>query len=230
MLTRFAVVVPARDEVDLLPSCLTALQSAAAEVGPAAVEIVVVADSCTDGTAGAARAYGAQVIEIDAGRVGAARAAGMAHALRDGTDGLWLATTDADSRVPGGWLAAQRAHAEAGIELVVGTVTVDDWAAWPAGVAERHDAGYRAEFAADGHRHVHGANLGCAATAYEKVGGFADLALDEDRDLVDRLIAAGARVVRDPELPVVTSARRTARAPAGFAGFLAGLIAPPAVP
>jgi hypothetical protein len=33
------------------------------------------------------------------------------------------------------------------------------------------------------------------------------------------MTAAGARVLSDPDLPVVTSARPSVRAPAGFAGF-----------
>jgi hypothetical protein len=102
--------------------------------------------------------------------------------------------------------------------LVVGTVTVDDWTAWRP-VGELHDARYRAGVTPGGHRHVNGANPGCAAAAYARVGGFAALRHGEDRDLVGRMTAAGARVLRDPDLPVVTSARPSVRAPAGFAGF-----------
>jgi glycosyltransferase involved in cell wall biosynthesis len=43
----------------------------------------------------------------------------------------------------------------------------------------------------------------------------------EDRDLATRAGAAGLRVVHDS--PVVTSARRAARAPAGFAAHLASV-------
>ena len=223
MLTRFAVVVPAHNEEDLLPSCLAALSACAGLVAPLPVEIIVAADDCTDATVAVAHAYGAEVVEIAARNVGRARAAGLAHALRSGPEGLWLATTDADSRVPPGWLRAQRAHARAGADLVVGTVTVERWAAWPATVRERYELRYRAGLTATGHDHVHGANLGCDARAYQAAGGFAPLTHDEDRDLVARVVAAGARVVYDTNHPVVTSARRIARAPAGFAAHLADL-------
>jgi hypothetical protein len=52
----------------------------------------------------------------------------MAEVLcRAGTDGTWLATTDADSVVPRHWLTAQMSHAAASARVVVGTVTVTDW-------------------------------------------------------------------------------------------------------
>jgi glycosyltransferase involved in cell wall biosynthesis len=223
VLTRFAVVVPAHDEEELLPSCLDAVSRAALTVSPRPVQIVVVADACTDGTAEVAHSRGAHVVTVDVRNVGAARAAGTAYAMRSGPEGLWLATTDADSRVPTGWLRSHRAHAKAGAELVVGTVTVDDWTPWPAGLGERHDAHYRAGLTPGGHRHVHGANLGYTALAYAKAGGFAALPHDEDRDLVARMTKLGARVVRDPDLPVVTSSRPAARAPGGFATFLSSL-------
>jgi glycosyltransferase involved in cell wall biosynthesis len=223
VLTRFAVVVPANNEEDLLPACLTALSVCAGQVAPLPVELVVVADDCSDATAAVAKAYGAEVVTVEARNVGRARAAGLAYALRNGPDGLWLATTDADSRVPPGWLSAHQAHATTGADLVVGTVTVERWGAWPATVRERYELSYRAGLTATGHDHVHGANLGCDARTYQEAGGFAPLPHDEDRDLVARVVGAGFHVVFDADLPVVTSTRRVARAPAGFAAYLIGL-------
>ena len=220
MLTRFAVVVPAHDERELLPECLTALRVAVAGIA-VATEIIVVADACTDDTARLAAAAGAEVVTIAAGSVGVARAAGMAHALRHGSGGLWLATTDADSRVPPEWLGWHARHAARGTDVLVGTVEVHDWSPWPAAVRHAYERRYRAALTATGHRHVHGASLGCAAPAYEDLGGFAAVDHDEDRDLVTRATRAGLRVVYDTASPVLTSARRTARAPAGFATHLA---------
>jgi hypothetical protein len=73
------------------------------------------------------------------------------------------------------------------------------------------------------HTHVHGANLGFRAAAYLRAGGFADLPTAEDRALVAALTASGGRVRRTRALTVVTSARREARAPHGFSGYLAEL-------
>lgn len=219
---RIAVVVPAHDEYLLLPGCLTALHTAAAQLS-VPVRIIVVADACTDGTALLAAAGGAEVVAIEERNVGQARAAGMAHALRDGPDSLWLATTDADSRVPAGWLRRQLRHAAGGADLVAGTVEVDDWSSWPGPLPSRYERRYRAKVAGARHGHVHGANLGFRATAYLAAGGFPALTHDEDRTLVARMRETGGRVVTDARCPVRTSARPDGRAPHGFAAHLLSL-------
>ncbi len=217
-MTRLAVVVPAHDEQALLPACLRRLAIAAEQVAPVAVELIVVADACTDDTAARAAAAGATVVTIAARNVGRARAAGLHHALRAGPDDLWLATTDADSRVPAGWLRWHLDHAAAGADLVAGTVVVDDWSAWPDDLAARYEQGYRATTG-----HAHGANLGVSARAYQAAGGFPPIRHSEDLALIDRVRRAGGTIVTDARCPVVTSARRTARAPHGFAAHLAAL-------
>jgi len=199
-MNRIAVVVPAHNEHDLLPLCLAALTAATA---PVPVEIIVVADACADDTAALAAEAGATVLTVDAGNAGRARAAGMDHALRHGPDGLWLATTDADSRVAPEWLLWHLTHAAAGTDLLAGTVMADDWAAWPAALPGLYDTR---------HAPVHGANLGISAAAYLAVGGFQPIGHDEDRDLIARVRAAGHRVVSDATCPVVTSARPGCRA------------------
>jgi glycosyltransferase involved in cell wall biosynthesis len=131
------VVVPAHDEEALLPACLAALRRTASALH-VPVRLLVVADRCGDRTADVARAGGAQVISIQARRVGAARAAGMTELLRltSGTDpsAIWLATTDADTVVPPGWLRRQLDYADAGWDVVLGTVTITDWDGHPAHV------------------------------------------------------------------------------------------------
>ncbi|MBO0867852.1 MAG: glycosyltransferase [Micromonosporaceae bacterium] len=135
--------------------------------------------------------------------------------------GIWLAYTDADSRVPEDWLVRQLRHARAGAEVLVGTVTVEDWSDWPDGLAKAYEEGYRRGQG----RHVHGANLGMTGSAYRSAGGFPDLPVGEDGALVAAAHRAGLRVVYATDLPVVTSARRQGRAPGGFSAFLAGLAA-----
>ena len=197
------VVVPARDEQELLPGALAALGVAASRVARlgTTVDLLVVADSCTDNTAEVARAAGVPVLEVDAGAVGLARAAGLRHLLDRLSavprSRLWLATTDADSQVPPHWLSRQLELATTGADLVVGTVEVDDWSAHPPYVEQRWRAGYDRR---DGHGHVHGANVGARADAY-----------------------LHRRVVRTGTIPVLTSARLRSRAAGGFADHLAGL-------
>jgi glycosyltransferase involved in cell wall biosynthesis len=219
------VVVPARDEEELLPHCLDALNVAVAQARRQGVhtDVLVVLDSCVDGSAAVAAARPwARSLEVAAGSVGRARAAGLAavvarhwHVPRRR---LWLATTDADSRVPPDWLVRQVALADRGADVVLGTVAVDDWSEHPPQVASRWRAGYSHR---DGHGHVHGANVGLRADAYLEVGGFATLERDEDVALVAAL--AHRPVVRTGAIPVLTSARRGGRASGGFADHLAGL-------
>jgi hypothetical protein len=223
VITAIGVVVPAHDERELLPAALAALRAAARH--PALrglpVHVVPVLDACTDDTG--AVAPGA--VEVAAGNVGLARAAGFAEVLRReaGRPGgeLWLATTDADSRVPADWLAEQVALAAAGADVVAGTVAVADWSAQPAATRAAFAATYGTPGA--GHRHVHGANLGLTAAAYLGAGGVPPLPLGEDQALVDRLRAQALRVVATGRIPVLTSARRESRTTGGFADHLRGL-------
>lgn len=225
MIEAVGVVVPAHDEEELLPACLAALQRAAAQIGPVPVHLLVVADACGDRTAELAGAAGADVIEIRARRVGAARAAGFAEVLRRTRDtrpaAVWLATTDADTLVPPDWLARQMTCAGQGWDAVVGTVTVTDWSGHPAHVPEVFAARY--DHGEGSHPHVHGANLGMSAAAYLAAGGFRGLSTAEDHALVHALGAAGRKILRTTELTVVTSARRHARAPRGFGHLLTTL-------
>ncbi len=236
MIEAVGVVVPAHDEEELLPACLAGLAEAAtvatADRPGLRVRIVVAADACTDGTAAVAERAGAQVVPLAARNVGTARATGLAALLRPGSpvwDGdpppepgaLWLATTDADSVVPAHWLSGQLRQAETGWDAVVGTVTVADWTGYPNRTVREFARRYGTW--QDWHPHVHGANLGFTAAAYQAVGGFPALRTGEDRALVRSLQARGFRVLRSAGVSVITSARVRYRAPAGFGHDLATL-------
>jgi len=220
-ITAACVVVPAHNEEALLPACLAALRRAASALR-VPVHLLVVTDGCGDRTADVARAGGARVISIQAHRVGAARAAGMRELLRltSGTDpsAVWLATTDADTVVPPGWLRRQLEYADAGWDIVLGTVTVTDWDSHPPHVpiafAERYASG------PGPHPHVHGANLGIRASAYLAAGGFRPLRTAEDHALLAAATEAGCPVVQAGDITVETSGRRAARAPRGFSHLL----------
>jgi glycosyltransferase involved in cell wall biosynthesis len=218
------VVIPAHNEQDLLPGCLAAVRRAAGLLR-VPVHLVVVADACSDRTAALARAHGADVVQAAARCVGAARRAGVSRVLWSARHAdpatVWIATTDADSRVPPWWLRRQLRYARQGWKGVAGTVTVRDWAGHPPRVQELFTRRYRAW--QDHHPHVHGANLGFAADAYLAVGGFRPLPTAEDHALVDDLLRAGMPVLRTTRIPVVTSARTRARAPLGFAWLLGTL-------
>ncbi|WP_082587265.1 glycosyltransferase [Nocardioides sp. Soil774] len=219
------VVVPARDEEQLVGACLDAVAHAARALRAAHPEVrthvVVVLDVCGDDTAAVVdRRPGVQVVTSTAGNVGEARALGVeaasAWASAAGGGRVWIASTDADSEVPAHWLLAQWRLAAQGHHLVVGTVTPRSsdlpphvLAAWHA----RHSS-------ADGHEHVHGANLGFSLEAYCSVGGFAPLPAHEDVELVESMRRAGLSHVATGAIDVTTSGRRVGRTPVGFAAYL----------
>jgi hypothetical protein len=228
---RFGVVLPVHDEEELLPAALAALDRAISHVSGLSVDfgITLVLDACTDRSGDLASAWqhdpdgpwsGAiDIIEADVGNVGQARQIGFEALLSRWSDvdpaGIWLATTDADSEVPWNWISSQLAMRSEGGQVWAGAVTVTDWSGRGEGTADVWRASYEAE------RHpVHGANFGIEAALYRETGGFARLQTGEDRDLFERTLALGAVIGHDPRVRVVTSSRRDARAPRGFAHAL----------
>jgi len=227
------VVIPARDEEALIGECLAAVHAAVDVVRVSrpdiAVAVVVVADRCLDGTAEVAYAAGAHVVPTEAGCVGTARRlgvdAGMALLPAPPAHQTWIASTDADTRVPIGWLDQQVALATRGVRLVIGRAVPDrvdldatTWTRW----RRRHTS---KEVGA----HVHGANLGFRLDDYRAAGGWSRLHEHEDRHLVDSLLAAGVPAAAG--LDVVTSGRLEGRVPGGFSGYLRTIAArrPPGV-
>nr|WP_314539257.1 glycosyltransferase [uncultured Massilia sp.] len=225
------VAIPAHNEEAALGDCLAAILAAASH--PAlqgeAVLVSVVLDACDDGSAAVIRrqrpAFAAagvtlDMLEVDARQVGVARAAGARHLLAHGA--RWLAFTDADTRVSPQWLAAQLAL---GVDVVCGSVAVDDWSPHGANAGRLRKHFARNYHDRDGHRHIHGANLGVRADAYRAAGGFQSVSCHEDVLLVKALEAIGARFAWSARPRVFTSARTDARARDGFGDTLLRMIA-----
>ena len=238
--THAVVVVPAKDEQERLPAALAALTAALDRweehhaQGTAAV--VVAADRCDDATVAAAlearaadpRIHVLELGEPTAGQAGVGRArlegARRARALFPDVpaERLWLASTDADSRVPADWLLAQTVAAGRDEALVLGTVDVRQGPLRQAWLR-----GYRHE---EGHAHVHGANLGLPWSLYEAVGGFPPVAEHEDVGLAEAVRALAGerdggdgrrvRVIATDTTRVLTSSRLEGRTPGGFSGYL----------
>lgn len=221
------VVVPARDEEEEIAGCLRSVATAAGRVDRPVV-VAVVLHRCTDRTAeevaDVARAHPGVhwvTVESDAGSLGGARgdgvAAGRAHdaVARLSPATLWLASTDADSRVLDGWLTEQRTLADRGLDLVLGTVEPRDDGSEAATLwhAQHH--------LTEGHLGIHGANLGVRLSAYDAAGGFPALDDGEDVQLTHAVRdVAGAPWTSTDRTRVLTSSRRQGRAGRGFAGFL----------
>lgn len=211
------IVIPAHNEAALIDDCLRSVLAAARhpDLAGEAVEIMVVLDACSDGSADVVASHPVDSLAISVRNVGAARAAGADALLARGA--RWLAFTDADSHVAPDWIVRQ-VQLEA--DVVCGTVEVQDWSDHLHHAAQLKQHFRRTYNDAEGHRHVHGANLGVSAEAYRSVGGFRPLASSEDVALVQALQARGARIAWSAAPRVVTSARCVARAPDGFAAAL----------
>jgi glycosyltransferase involved in cell wall biosynthesis len=225
------IVVPAHNEQACLDDCLRALRKAALHPALAgeAVSIIVVLDNCSDRSLDIVQRHAARRspprccigwLAVEAGNVGIARAAGADRLLAEGA--RWLAFTDADTRVSPAWLVMQLGL---GADVVCGSVAVDDWSPHAAhGIALREHF-LRTYDDRDGHRHIHGANLGVAAEAYRRAGGFAPLACHEDVALVAALERTGATFAWSAAPRVATSARRDAKARGGFGDTLLAVVA-----
>ncbi len=236
---RASVVVPARNEEDLLPACIAAL---AGQRGIAAseYEVIVVLDSCTDASAEAVQRARASHPELRLWTIdgpgrgsGAARAVGMDIACSrleslGRRDGL-IATTDADSVVAADWLPRQFEALEQGARAIGGEVRLDPQSSadLPESLLRRRELELvqrKRLAAARGpaeHPHFSGASLGITPEAYREVGGMGWLAALEDQDLEDRLAASAIPIHRLSEVQVTTSARLDGRAGRGLAKDLA---------
>jgi hypothetical protein len=219
------------DEEDLVSTALEALSDSLHDVRAfkIACEVVVVLDACVDESARLAADWrrrhaqridvGVSLVSCDARNVGIARGLGCAVALDMLGDvdpaRVWLATTDADSRVPRRWLRSQLLRHEEGRDVWAGRVGVTDWSPHRRVPQTMWQDDYDSE-----HQPIHGANLGFNAGLYLAAGGFPPYRTGEDRSLVREMVARGADCWFDDSLRVVTSARRVARAPQGFAHAL----------
>ena len=239
-----AVAIPARDEAALIARCLDAL---AAQRNPGTFAVVVLANDCSDNTAGIARqprAIDVRVIECSLPVIersaGYARRAAMAAAAPLCEI---ILTTDADCVADTDWIAAHRAAFARGVDAVAGRVS-GDWAEleqMPAksleiGALEWEYLGLIAEaegiFAPRAHdpspRHAQccGANLGITRDMLTRIGGVPAIATGEDHALIATVEASGGLVRHDPAPHVVASARMAGRAQGGMADALVARLSP----
>ncbi len=226
------VVIPAHNEQRHIARAVRAVRHALHHDAVAAARswIVVVDDASADTTAWVARRAlreDGEVLRGSFGSAGATRRAGFDRLLslaspQDGFGDAWLATTDADSRVPRTWLAGHFQWWHDGFDAVAGMVEPE----WARDTPPQLQRRYEEMMAALGtaHPHIYGANLGFTADSYIRAGGMPTIPTGEDHEIWAALRATGARLVSTADDPVTTSTRRRGRAPAGFASLLAALV------
>ncbi len=237
------VVVPARDEEDLVGACLEALARQSG-VDPASYEVLLVLDACADDTRGRALAVSAAHPQLrlrlrdgPGDGPGPARRLGMDLACArlvalDRPGGL-IASTDADSVVASDWLRAQLDAVGGGARAIGGRIELDAAEAATLSPAVLHRRARNAEarhlrvLAQPGagrreHWQFSGASLGITAETYARVGGLAPHASAlEDEALEHTLGVHGVPIERPLSVRVTTSARLGGRARRGLARDLA---------
>lgn len=242
---RACVVVPARNEEDLVGQCIQALANQNT-VSPAEYEVILILDGCTDETESRARevARGAPDLRLhflDGPGEGAghARRVGMEAAcsrlLDLGRETGLIASTDADTVVDPDWLAAQFECLERGARAIGGRIELSGDVGVSKGVAEwRYERGSRrhmdllSESSSDGespgfleHWQFSGASLSLTAGVYREIGGLEPHAALEDEHLERILYQRGISIERPLSVRVTTSARLVGRAERGLAKDLA---------
>ncbi|MDO8673346.1 MAG: glycosyltransferase family 2 protein [Dehalococcoidia bacterium] len=196
------IVIPAFNEGRLLAKTLDSMLDQSYKD----FELIVVDNNSTDDTAEVARSFGAIVITETRQGVSHARQRGFTEAK-----GTVIATTDADTIVPPGWLAriAHEFKKDDGLVAFGGLFTLYSgpmtarlaiaYLSLPAWKVER--------FFYHGWS-IPGANLAVRSSSFHKIGGFnTSLKLCEDVDLCHRIKKLG-RVGLDPKFLVSTSGRR----------------------
>ncbi len=200
---RVSVIIPAYNEEDLIGRTLESLSK---QDYQGTIEIIVVDNSSTDGTARIASSWGATVVRENRKGYIYALVRGFEHATSE-----ILITTDADTVVPSNWISTlAQAFAEDTQVVAAG------------GGIEFYDANWRGNFfsrvilpvalAYDrlcfAYPHMWGANMAVRRSAFLEAGGWTGkFNLHADADLSRRMARVGkVRMLKN--LKVSTSARR----------------------
>jgi glucosyl-3-phosphoglycerate synthase len=237
---RACVVVPARNEEDLIATSLRAL-AAQTGIEPYEYEVLLVLDGCTDATAERSREVAAahpllrlHLINGPGMGSGHARRAGM-DAACDRLNGLGrpeglIASTDADTVVAHDWLSAQLAATERGARAIGGRIELGP-GTLPQAVVRWHSERGRSRhqklladpdrLGAAEHWQFSGASLALTAETYARVGGLEPRATLEDEGLEQILRKERIPIERLLSVRAITSSRLEGRASQGLAYDLA---------
>lgn len=233
---RACVVVPARDEEDLIGSCLEALATQE-RVAHHEYEVLLILDRCTDRTEARAREIDVchprlrlHLLDGPGEGSGPARRVGMdaacARLLQVGRPEGLIACTDADTVVAPDWLATQLRAVSQGAKAIGGRIELADDGSLPECVWRRHaeEGRLRHEIilSAPGlngetqHWQFSGASLALKAEVYKEIGGLEPLAALEDEHLERVLRGRGIPIERLLSVRATTSPRLVGRATRGL--------------
>jgi glycosyltransferase involved in cell wall biosynthesis len=179
-MTRFSILIPARNEEKYLPGCLESI-AVAAKAYPDPVEVIVCVNRCTDRTEEIAVAHGAKVVRTEARNLAKIRntAAKEAH-------GDIIVTIDADSRMSAHMLRDIDRLLQSGRYIGGGVMMYPE--RWSLGIVA---TGLLLLPLAIRHR-VSGGLFWCLREDFEAIGGFDENWVSvEDLDFAKRLKSHG---------------------------------------
>lgn len=199
-----SITIIALNEEALLPGCLAAARRSADAAAPLSVEIVVVDNGSTDGTARAAAEGGADAVVSEPRRgIAAARLAALAASRGD-----LVAFLDADTVLPRGWVAAAAANfSNPSVVAASGPLRFYD-------MPRRYDRAAALFYAAARIAHralptVQGGNYAARRAALTSTGALESGIEFWGEDTAAAVALSGAgKIVLDPRMVVLTSGRR----------------------
>ncbi len=179
-MTRFSILIPARNEEKYLPGCLASI-AAASRPFPDQVEVIVCVNRCTDRTEEIARSQGAKVVHTEARNLAKIRNTAAQEAR-----GEIIVTIDADSRMSRNMLVDIDRLLSGGRYIGGGVMMYPE--RWSLGIVA---TGFMLLPLAIRHR-VSGGLFWCLREDFEAVGGFDENWVSvEDLDFAKRLKAYG---------------------------------------
>ncbi|QNI84626.1 beta-glycosyltransferase/ family 2 [Synechococcus sp. PROS-7-1] len=189
-----SVVIPCLNESERLPLLLADLQQ-----GTSNHELVIADGGSIDGSLAIARLSGAHVIAVEPAGRGHQLAAGARQA-----SGTWLLFLHADSRLPKSW--AERIRSVLLSPQAAASAWYFDLQIQP-GTPMRHLLAKAVALRSRWLQRPYGdQGLLLHQTLYARSGGFADVPLMEDLDLVERLSKIAS--LRPLHTPLITDGRR----------------------
>lgn len=179
----FSVIVPAHNEEQYIGKCLQAIRTAEEQTESGSVQIIVVANRCTDKTAEIAAQYGAEVIENQDKCIASIRNAGAKAAA-----GEILVTVDADTYIAPETFTEIRTLLESGRYIGGGAVPTFDRASLGIAVSTFYVLLQMLPEIIRCRGMLSGAVFWCRKSDFDAVGGFdPSLVSLEDLDFAKRL-------------------------------------------
>ena len=185
-------IIPVRNDAKRLELCLRSIQ--ANSFSGTRIEVVVIDNGSTDGSADVARKLGALVVESDSASVAELRNFGAGHSA-----GEILAFVDADHEISAAWVRAAMDTLRASNVAAAGALChapIDGtWVQRTYGLLRGLPKGQQdVEWLGSG-------NLVVRRTVFQAVGGFDTVLITcEDVDLCNRIRTAGFRIVSNADM------------------------------